>query len=610
MFNGVQEQFHQLLSSSRASNNTNSLPQPFSFPPSNSLTYPTFDPFPPPHPHQLLHGRRLTEPVVNQKDEEKEESGFLSKSLLLLEKERLMAESMYPWTNEDVLSRFRIRSNMANCFPDSTWEHVSRKLGEVGFKRNAENCKDKFEEEGRYLDSVNFSKNYRLFGELEELYHGDNQQHQNSLALSQHHHHQKLSQDAADVQNEAAAAEEEAEGGRGEEEEEDDNVEQRVEDDSRTDNTEEGQAVDSHEKMVGNHSRARKRKRHSKKFEMFKGFCEIFVNKIMAHQEEMLHKFLEDMMKREEEKIAREEAWKKQEKERMKREMEFREHEQAIAGGRQAKIIEFLKNLTSKSTIYDHQNHYRGVGIENSNIEVPIYNSSKSPSIFNYKAITSTRFSSNMGKPHQNPSHDSPNLPSSSNDETQASQNPNSLSTQNVPFAPTSSLRKHPPNPTVTKLNQERSDDTGQRWLRDEVLALINLRCSFYNNGDDRERNNPKGPLWKGISKGMSELGYQRSAKRCKEKWENINKYFRKTKHINKKRSVDSRTCPYFHRLSYLYSQGTVVGTSHTPENCSLSPVNRPALMEPGNCSLHASDHGEDHAVHPTAGYLKIFNSS
>ena len=54
-------------------------------------------------------------------------------------------------------------------------------------------------------------------------------------------------------------------------------------------------------------------------------------------------------------------------------------------------------------------------------------------------------------------------------------------------------------------------------------------------------------------------MGYKRSAKRCKEKWENINKYFRKTNESSKKRSVNSRTCPYFHQLSCLYGDDTIV---------------------------------------------------
>ena len=63
----------------------------------------------------------------------------------------------------------------------------------------------------------------------------------------------------------------------------------------------------------------------------------------------------------------------------------------------------------------------------------------------------------------------------------------------------------------------------------------------------------PKGPLWEEISSEMRRLGHNRSAKRCKEKWENINKYFKKVKESNKRRPEDSKTCPYFHQLDALY---------------------------------------------------------
>jgi hypothetical protein len=67
------------------------------------------------------------------------------------------------------------------------------------------------------------------------------------------------------------------------------------------------------------------------------------------------------------------------------------------------------------------------------------------------------------------------------------------------------------------------------------------------------QENGPKGPLWEEISAGMRRLGYNRSSKRCKEKWENINKYFKKVKESNKRRPEDSKTCPYFHQLEAIY---------------------------------------------------------
>ncbi|MCI14503.1 trihelix transcription factor GT-2-like, partial [Trifolium medium] len=90
------------------------------------------------------------------------------------------------------------------------------------------------------------------------------------------------------------------------------------------------------------------------------------------------------------------------------------------------------------------------------------------------------------------------------------------------------------------------------RWPKVEVQALINLRTSMDNK---YQENVPKGPLWEEISSAMKNLGYNRNAKRCKEKWENINKYFKKVKESNKKRPEDSKTCPYFHQLDALYKE-------------------------------------------------------
>ena len=91
---------------------------------------------------------------------------------------------------------------------------------------------------------------------------------------------------------------------------------------------------------------------------------------------------------------------------------------------------------------------------------------------------------------------------------------------------------------------------TSSRWPKAEVHALIQLR----SNLDTRyQEAGPKGPLWEEISAGMRRMGYNRNAKRCKEKWENINKYFKKVKESNKKRPEDSKTCPYFHQLDALY---------------------------------------------------------
>ncbi|XP_077234485.1 duplicated homeodomain-like superfamily protein isoform X2 [Tasmannia lanceolata] len=92
------------------------------------------------------------------------------------------------------------------------------------------------------------------------------------------------------------------------------------------------------------------------------------------------------------------------------------------------------------------------------------------------------------------------------------------------------------------------------RWPECEISSLIKLRSSMELRFE--EGGSSKGALWEEISANMSCLGYDQNAKRCKEKWENINKYFRKSMECNKKRKENSRTCPYFQHLESLYKQG------------------------------------------------------
>ncbi|KAL9229667.1 hypothetical protein vseg_005110 [Gypsophila vaccaria] len=96
---------------------------------------------------------------------------------------------------------------------------------------------------------------------------------------------------------------------------------------------------------------------------------------------------------------------------------------------------------------------------------------------------------------------------------------------------------------------KERDDgeNSSSRWPKEEVEALIRIKTSMESQYDRI------GPLWEDISVAMKSIGYDRNAKKCKEKWENINKYYRRVKDNNKQRPVDSKTCPYFHLLDSLY---------------------------------------------------------
>ncbi|PQQ11246.1 trihelix transcription factor GTL1 [Prunus yedoensis var. nudiflora] len=88
-------------------------------------------------------------------------------------------------------------------------------------------------------------------------------------------------------------------------------------------------------------------------------------------------------------------------------------------------------------------------------------------------------------------------------------------------------------------------DQTNRRWPEAEVQSLITLRAALEHKF--RIAGNSKGPVWEEISLGMYDMGYNRSARKCKEKWENINKYFKRSMGTDKKRSANAKTCPYFH---------------------------------------------------------------
>ncbi|XP_039060089.1 trihelix transcription factor GT-2-like [Hibiscus syriacus] len=73
--------------------------------------------------------------------------------------------------------------------------------------------------------------------------------------------------------------------------------------------------------------------------------------------------------------------------------------------------------------------------------------------------------------------------------------------------------------------------------------------------------------IWDEISVGMYNMGYCRSAKKCKEKWENINKYFRKSMVSSKKHKENRNRCAYFNDLHVLYKNGFTSQVNHL--NCT-----------------------------------------
>ncbi|XP_030534815.1 trihelix transcription factor GTL2 [Rhodamnia argentea] len=624
MFDGVPDQFHQFIASSRAS----SLSLPLSFPlphaslpqspppppppPLASLSFPAFDLYPPHHLHHLQHPppphflQPLHQPPPTQKDiapgEIGGENNLVPVNLGGVHQrdrselaEAATVDDDRQWTGDEVLALFRIRSSMENWFPEFTWEHVSRKLAELGFRRSAEECKAKFEEESirSYTPtSASYPKNDRLLSELEELCNSNHGDHQNNPQLL-----------AADKSTEDKVRKL----GVGEEEEEDKMTCQMIQDfdgaNSRNEllatvnNAPEENykkaATDDEDHINRSSSKGKKRKRSQEerleKYELFKGLCESVVRRLMAQQEEMHNKLLEDMVRREKEMVEREESWKRQEMERMNKELDARAHEQTVAGNRQATIIEFLKKFTSFDGDDDQNPHLLSNSSSPCSLAEP---NSSNPNDNSSTSHMGTNKPSHVAEVPTSSSLENHNRStcSSSFQSTPTKQDPSSALATMAQAEPRSNpptltnITPQNPNPLNTHQktnhgshssasNAAKDQDLGKRWPRDEVQALINLRCSLYGatsnedhklEGSNNSSSN-KAPLWERISQKMLELGYERSAKRCKEKWENINKYFRKTKDNDKKRSLDSRTCPYFHQLSHLYSQGKLAARAATP---------------------------------------------
>nr|XP_004486347.1 trihelix transcription factor GT-2 isoform X1 [Cicer arietinum]XP_004486348.1 trihelix transcription factor GT-2 isoform X2 [Cicer arietinum] len=132
------------------------------------------------------------------------------------------------------------------------------------------------------------------------------------------------------------------------------------------------------------------------------------------------------------------------------------------------------------------------------------------------------------------------------------------LSGHEIPIPqPAEESRKTEENETeVNNRKDFNSDPSNNRWPDVEVQALISVRTSLEHRFG--LTGSSKGSIWEEISEALHGLGYNRSAKKCKEKWENINKYYKRTVGSGKKRPLNSKTCPYFDELDNLYRNGTL----------------------------------------------------
>ncbi|CAD5322574.1 unnamed protein product [Arabidopsis thaliana] len=91
------------------------------------------------------------------------------------------------------------------------------------------------------------------------------------------------------------------------------------------------------------------------------------------------------------------------------------------------------------------------------------------------------------------------------------------------------------------------------RWPRQETLMLLEVRSRLDHKFKEA---NQKGPLWDEVSRIMSEEhGYTRSGKKCREKFENLYKYYKKTKEGKSGRRQDGKNYRFFRQLEAIYGE-------------------------------------------------------
>lgn len=420
------------------------------------------------------------------------------------------------WPRQETLALIKIRSDMDANFRDSglkgpLWEDVSKKLAELGYSRSAKKCKEKFENVHKYYKKTKDGragrqdgKSYRFFSQLEALYGGQQtsaQLESNAAVVA-----------AANLLTGSAIP--------GKVVNEDYNVSTQRPSEVSTGVTLSESSEDDYDEPGGGEadnqeksSKKRKRMEGGKSGTSKLDFFESLMKNLMDKQESMQRKFLEFMERREQDRQVWEEAWRRQEMTRLAREHELRAQEQALAATRDAALVAFLQKVTGQT------------------LQLPQF-PTRPPVVAVPPSIDSV-VAAQKHQPTPPPTTSAPAVP------------PTTTSQQLV----VSNVDDHDKDSPI--------DPNSKRWPKPEVLTLIKLRSDMETRFQEA---GPKGPLWEEISQGMACLGYNRNQKRCKEKWENINKYFRKTKESNKKRPENAKTCPYFHQLEVLYRQG-VLGT-------------------------------------------------
>ncbi|CAN6240327.1 unnamed protein product [Urochloa humidicola] len=516
------------------------------------------------------------------------------------------------WPREETQALIRIRSEMDATFRDATlkgplWEDVSRKLADLGYKRSAKKCKEKFENVHKYYKRTKEGragrqdgKSYRFFDELEALHaaapHPQTQPPQlppsastapplHAFAAPPVSAPPPMSSmpppppgpmQPAPISSAAPApapapapfdlppAQQQPLNLQG--------LSFSSMSDSETDDESEDDMTAETGDGSQDHLGKRKRGGSRKMMTFFEGLMQ----QVVERQEEMQRRFLETMEKREAERSAREEAWRRQEVARLNREQDHLAQERAAAASRDAAIIAFIQRIGGGQSVQPPPA-----------VPMPVHTppppklptrQQQPPPPPSPQATTPQSKPISVAPLQQQPTKDT--SPPRDAGTTPRGAPPTSGASQELALVPVTA-EQHVVDSCGLGGGGDGGAASSSRWPKTEVHALIQLRMDLdmrYNE------TGPKGPLWEEISSGMRRLGYNRSSKRCKEKWENINKYYKKVKESNKKRPEDSKTCPYFHQLEAIYTRKHLRSAAASASNVAIAAA-PPTLPQQPNMS-------------------------
>ncbi|KAJ6752405.1 hypothetical protein OIU85_002800 [Salix viminalis] len=452
------------------------------------------------------------------------------------------------WPRQETLALLQIRSEMDAAFRDATlkgplWEDVSRKLAEMGYRRSAKKCKEKFENVHKYYKRTKEGRagrqdgrSYRFFSQLEALQNtggggGGGVSACIGNIVSGVAPHQligpatassldvapvsvgipmpirtppssQVPQPASNIGSMfppdlgAAVAPPAAAGSRPVGISFSSN-ESSSSHSSEDDDDDEDVGILGGQTSAMGAGTSRKRKRaslSSSKAEIHRmmGFFEGLMKQVMQKQEAMQRRFLEAIEKREQDRMIRDEAWKRQEMARLSREHEIMAQERSISASRDAAIVAFLQKITGQTIHLPTPVSIAPPPVS----QPPPPPQPRQVQIAPLVTVSTQPPPQPQVTPQQNKQQPQP-LPQQ---QVHHHHQPPSLSSSIVMAVPEQQI-------SPQEFGSGGSEAASSRWPKPEVLALIKFRSGLETRYQEA---GPKGPLWEEISAGMLQAGLQK----------------------------------------------------------------------------------------------------